>query len=225
MVTTTVLQEPVQTLLDSVTLDMSLSRCWLQFPHQFNGGDDNNKTTSSDSQFWVPGSTHVPTCLGLPHRPWASVSLSIEWVGWTECSLKDFSHLNAPAHKPKRARQKQGHISGPGFWEGRTMPGLLPSPHWLFLRGAPGNGQGIPGSSFSHSVNTDLPTGCQLQCWGYSSEQHHCGLCLLQKCPTPVSVLREGDGNTCLLSAYYVSDALLGVFLKFPDHGRPKRLH
>lgn len=189
---TTVLQEPVQTLiLDSVTLDMPLSPCWLQFPHLFNGGDDNNKTTSSDSQFWVPGSTLLPTRLGLPHGPWVSVSLSIEWVGGTRCSLKDFSHPNAPAHKPKRARQKRGHISGPGFWEGRTMPGSHPSPRWLFLMGFPGDGQGIPGSSSSHSAHTHFPTGCQVQCWGDSSEEPLWPMSLA-KMPNPCLCVTEG---------------------------------
>lgn len=42
--------------------------------------------------------------------------------------------------------------------------------------------------------------------------------------PSVCVSLREGDGNAYLLSAYYVPDALLGVFLKFPDHGRPERL-
>lgn len=37
--------------------------------------------------------------------------------------------------------------------------------------------------------------------------------------------LREGGGNAYLLSAYYVPAALLTVFLKFADHGRPKKLN
>lgn len=107
------------------------------------------------------------------------------------------------------------------------MPGPLASPHWLLLMGLTGGGQSTPGSSFNHSVNKYLLSThfCQAQCWGYSNEQHHCGPCLV-KMPNSLSVCHRGkDRNEYLLSAYCMPDSLLGLFLKFPDCGRPKRLY
>lgn len=107
----------------------------------------------------------------------------------------------------------------------RSAPQSSPAP-------SDGSHQGTSRHSWfqsNHSVNKHfLRARPSAGCWAYRSEQNSHGLCLLQKRP-PHPTLRlcvsEGRRKCILLSAYYVSDALLVVLLNFADHERPtKRL-